>query len=207
MMASPEGEDLSGVSMAGRSLKPVKIGICGLGTVGAGTFNLLAENAGLLAARASVPIQVVHVGARRDNPDCSPGDVQVSRDIFAVARDPEVDILVELIGGTTVARELIEEAIRGGKHVVTANKALLAEFGNALFALAQKHNVSLRYEAAVAGGIPIVKALREGLAGNRIEWLDKKTVFARRVETRIHNQRSIHQQTRNGLNDKPVENN
>jgi homoserine dehydrogenase len=88
-----------------------------------------------------------------------------------VARDPEVDILVELIGGTTVAKDLVEEAIRAGKHVVTANKALIAEFGNELFALAEQHNVAIRYEAAVAGGIPIIKALREGLAGNRIEWL------------------------------------
>ena len=152
-------------------MKPVKIGICGLGTVGSGTFNLLADNADIIAARAQTPLQVVHVGARRDNPACELGDIRVSRDIFEVARDPEVQILVELIGGTTVARELIEEAIRNRKHVVTANKALIAEFGNEIFALADEHNVTVRYEAAVAGGIPIIKALREGLAGNRIEWL------------------------------------
>ncbi len=157
--------------MAGTSLKPVKIGICGLGTVGGGTLNLLRENSSVIAARSQTTLEVVHVGARRDNPDCDAGDIRVSRDIFEVARDPEVDILVELIGGTTVALELIEEAIRSGKHVVTANKALIAEYGNSLFALAQEHQVSLRYEAAVAGGIPIIKALREGLAGNRIEWL------------------------------------
>jgi homoserine dehydrogenase len=157
--------------MAGTSLKPVKIGICGLGTVGGGTLNLLRQNASVIAARSQATLEVVHVGARRDNPDCDPGDIRVSRDIFEVARDPEVDILVELIGGTTVALELTEEAIRAGKHVVTANKALIAEYGNSLFALAQEHQVSLRYEAAVAGGIPIIKALREGLAGNRIEWL------------------------------------
>jgi homoserine dehydrogenase len=97
--------------------------------------------------------------------------VRVSRDIFEVARDPEVEILVELIGGTTVARELVEAAIIAGKHVVTANKALIAEFGNEIFALAEEHGVEVRYEAAIAGGIPIVKALREGLAANRIEWL------------------------------------
>ena len=152
-------------------MKPVKIGICGLGTVGSGTFNLLADNADIIAARAQTPLQVVHVGARRDNPACELGDIRVSRDIFEVARDPEVQILVELIGGTTVARELIEEAIRNRKHVVTANKALIAEFGNEIFALADENNVTVRYEAAVAGGIPIIKALREGLAGNRIEWL------------------------------------
>ena len=111
------------------------------------------------------------MGARRDNPDCELGQTRVSRDIFDVVRDPEVDIVVELIGGTTVARELIEAAIRNGKHVVTANKALIAEFGNEIFALAGEHGVVVRYEAAVAGGIPIIKALREGLAGNRIEWL------------------------------------
>ncbi|WP_241521274.1 homoserine dehydrogenase [Kineobactrum sediminis] len=152
-------------------MQAVRIGICGLGTVGSGTFNVLRENAGEIAARAQAPVLVVHVGARRDNPACDLTGVRVSRDIFAVATDPEVDVLVELIGGTTVARELIETAIRAGKHVVTANKALIAEFGNELFALAAEYNVAVRYEAAVAGGIPIIKALREGLAGNRIEWL------------------------------------
>ncbi|MEP1593803.1 MAG: homoserine dehydrogenase, partial [Halieaceae bacterium] len=124
-----------------------------------------------ISARTQSELNVVHIGARRDNPDCPVGDTRVSRDIFEVARDPEVDIVVELIGGTTVARELIEEAIRHGKHIVTANKALIAEFGNEIFALAAEHGVAVRYEAAVAGGIPIIKALREGLAGNRIEWL------------------------------------
>ena len=114
---------------------------------------------------------MIHVGARHDSPACDLAGIRVSRDIFEVARDPEVDILVELIGGTTVARELVEAAIIAGKHVVTANKALIAEFGNEIFALAEKHGVEVRYEAAIAGGIPIVKALREGLAANRIEWL------------------------------------
>ena len=157
--------------MSQANMKPVGIGICGLGTVGAGTFNLLQENVDVIAARAQVPLEVVHVGARRDNSNCATGDVRVSRDIFEVVHDPRVDIVVELIGGTDVARDLIEEAIAAGKHVVTANKALIAEFGNELFDLAGKHGVSLCYEAAVAGGIPIIKALREGLAGNRIEWL------------------------------------
>jgi homoserine dehydrogenase len=153
------------------SSKAVKIGICGLGTVGSGTFNVLHRNASAINARAQAKLDVVHVGARRDNPNCNLGTTRVSRDIFEVARDPDVQVLVELIGGTTVARELVEEALRNGKHVVTANKALIAEFGNELFALAEQHNVVIRYEAAVAGGIPIIKALREGLAGNRIEWL------------------------------------
>ncbi|MFT4822933.1 MAG: homoserine dehydrogenase [Halioglobus sp.] len=152
-------------------MKSVKIGICGLGTVGSGTFNVLAENSGLVAARALAPIEVVHVGARRDNPSCDVSGIKVSRDIFDVVKDPDVDIIVELIGGTTVARQLVEDAIRAGKHVVTANKALIAEFGNEIFALAAQKGVTVRYEAAVAGGIPIIKALREGLAGNRIKWL------------------------------------
>jgi len=151
--------------------KPVRIGLCGLGTVGSGTFELLRQNAKVIAARAQAPLQVVHVGARRDNPLCDLADTRVSREVLEVAADPAVDILVELIGGTTVARELVETAIRNGKHVVTANKALIAEFGNEIFALADEHGVEVRYEAAVAGGIPIIKALREGLAGNRIEWL------------------------------------
>jgi homoserine dehydrogenase len=152
-------------------VKAINIGICGLGTVGGGTFNLLDRNRELIAARAQVPVAVIQVGARRDNPDCDLSKVEVNADIFAVANNPDVDIVVELIGGTTVAKELMETAIRAGKHVVTANKALIAEFGNELLALAHEHNVSVRFEAAVAGGIPIIKALREGLAGNRIEWL------------------------------------
>ena len=152
-------------------MKSVNIGICGLGTVGGGTLNVLRGNAELITARAAARLQVIHVGARHDSPAFDLAGIRVSRDIFEVARDPEVDILVELIGGTTVARELVETAIIAGKHVVTANKALIAEFGNEIFALAEKHCVEVRYEAAIAGGIPIVKAMREGLAANRIEWL------------------------------------
>ena len=139
--------------------------------MGSGTLAVLRDNAELIAARAHASLQVIHVGARRDNPNCDLSGIKVSRDVFDVARDPEVEILVELIGGTTVARELVEMAILAGKHVVTANKALIAEFGNEIFALADEHGVEVRYEAAIAGGVPIVKALREGLAGNRIEWL------------------------------------
>lgn len=149
----------------------VRIGICGLGTVGGGTFNLLRDNGEIISARAQANLQVVHVATRRDMPGYDLSGMKVSRDILAVANDPEVDILVELIGGTTAAKELVETALRAGKHVVTANKALIAEFGNELFALAAEQGVSLRFEAAVAGGIPIIKALREGLAGNRVKWL------------------------------------
>jgi homoserine dehydrogenase len=155
----------------GMSLNSVNIGICGLGTVGCGTLAVLRDNAELISARAHAQLRVIHVGSRSDKPACNLSGIRVSRDVFDVARDPEVEILVELIGGTTVARDLVETAIRAGKHVVTANKALIAEFGNEIFALADEHGVEVRYEAAIAGGIPIVKALREGLAGNRIEWL------------------------------------
>ena len=152
-------------------MKQVNIGICGLGTVGSGTFNVLSRNRIEVNARAGRELNVVHVGARRDNPNCQLGDTKLSRDIFAVAEDPNVDILIELIGGTSVAKELVEHAIQNGKHVVTANKALIAEHGNELIQLAHSKGVTLSFEAAVAGGIPILGALREGLAANKIEWL------------------------------------
>ncbi|WP_299974249.1 homoserine dehydrogenase [uncultured Pseudoteredinibacter sp.] len=152
-------------------MKPVKVGLCGLGTVGSGTFNVLQRNLQEISARAGTAIELIHIGARRDNPACDTSGFKVSRDIFAVVEDPEVQVVVELIGGTTVAKELVEKAIANNKHVVTANKALIAEFGNELFAKAQAQGVCIAYEAAVAGGIPIIKAMREGLAANRIEWL------------------------------------
>lgn len=152
-------------------MKPVKVGICGLGTVGSGTFNVLKRNQREINARAGVEIDIVQVGTRRGNPACDLASTAVARDLFDVVRNPEIDIIVELIGGTTVAKELVLEAIANGKQVVTANKALIAEHGNEIFARAAEKGVSVAFEAAVAGGIPIIKALREGLAGNRIEWL------------------------------------
>lgn len=152
-------------------MKPVKIGLCGLGTVGSGTFNVLQRNLEEIQSRAGCQISIAQVGARRDNPACDLSGITVSRDIFDVVENPEIDIVIELIGGTTVAKEVVERAINNGKHVVTANKALIAEFGNDIFALANKKGVTVAYEAAVAGGIPIIKALREGLSANRIEWL------------------------------------
>ncbi len=157
--------------MRGNSLKPVKVGICGLGTVGGGTLNVLQRNANTIAARAGRPVIIQQVGARRDNPNCDTTSLSVTRDIFEVALNPDLDILVENIGGYDVAKELILTAIERGKHVVTANKALIAEHGNEIFAAAREHNVIVAYEAAVAGGIPIIKCLREGLAANRIHWL------------------------------------
>src|SRR6056300_631501 len=154
-----------------QTMKTIKLGICGLGTVGSGTVNLLAQSGGAVNRRAGAAVEIAHIGARRDNPLCDTSNIRVSRDLFAVVDDPEIDIVIELVGGTTIAKEIVERAIRSGKHVVTANKALIAEFGTELFELASEHGVALRYEAAVAGGIPIIKALREGLAGNEINWL------------------------------------
>lgn len=152
-------------------MKPVKVGLCGLGTVGSGTINVLRRNMREISARAGTDIIIEQIGARRDNAACDTSSENVTRDIFDVARNPDVDVVIELIGGTTVAKELVELAIDNGKHVVTANKAMIAEFGNELFARAEAKGVTIAYEAAVAGGIPIIKALREGLGANKIEWL------------------------------------
>jgi len=158
-------------SALGDDVKPVSVGIVGLGTVGGGAFNLLRENAAEIRRRTGRDISVTHVGARRDKPGYDFSGTQVSQDIFAVVDDPAIDIVVEVIGGTTTARDVVMKAIANGKHVVTANKALLAEHGNEIFAAAEKKGVYVAFEAAVAGGVPIIKVLREGLAANRIEWL------------------------------------
>lgn len=152
-------------------MKPVNIGICGLGTVGSGTYNVMSRNQTEINARSGCDIRIAQVATRRDKSNCDLSTTEVVRDIFAVADNPDIDIVVELIGGTTDAKALVERAIANGKHVVTANKALIAEFGNTLFAQANEKGVSIAYEAAVAGGIPIIRALREGLVANKIEWL------------------------------------
>ena len=148
------------------SRNPLNIGVCGVGTVGLATIGILRDQCEALLARSGQSMVVSHVGARREHPDHDYGDARVSRDVLDVARDPDVDVLVELIGGTTVAHDLIKLAIQHGKHVVTANKALIAEHGNELIALAEAAGVQIRYEAAVAGGIPVIKVLRESLAAN-----------------------------------------
>ena len=148
----------------------IKLAVLGLGTVGTGVLNLLKDNTQELTRRTGIPVVISHVGVRRKRDDVG-GDVIQSDDLLSIVKDPQVDIVIELIGGTTVAKEVISEAIRHGKHVVTANKALLAEYGNEIFALAEKHKVHVAYEAAVAGGIPIIKVLREALAANKINWL------------------------------------
>ena len=149
--------------------QPLRVGICGVGTVGAATLDILNAQAASFEAQCGRQIQVVHVGARREHAGHDYGPARVSRDVFDVARDPDVDVVVELIGGTTVAHELIALAIEQGKHVVTANKALIAEHGNALVRQAEAAGVEIRFEAAVAGGIPVIKTLREALAANGIE--------------------------------------
>ena len=152
-------------------MKPVKIGLIGLGTVGSSVYNLLKSNGTEIERRLGRSIDVTHVGARRDNPACNLDGVTISRKVLDVLNDPELDIIVELIGGTTLAKEIVLSAIEKGKHVVTANKALIAECGQEIFSAAEAQGVSVAYEAAVAGGIPVIKSIREGLAGNHIQWL------------------------------------
>ena len=154
-------------------MKPVNVGLLGLGTVGCGAVSVLKRNAQEIHRRAGRGIVVTRASARDvTRPrSCDVEGIELTSDPFAVVADPAVDVVVELIGGTTTAYELVNKAIANGKHIVTANKALIAKHGNELFALAQKQGVMVAFEAAVAGGIPVIKAIREGLAGNRIEWL------------------------------------
>ena len=154
-------------------MKPINVGLLGIGTVGGGTFTVLKRNASEITRRAGRPIQVSIVADKNLElaKQVTGGACRLTDDAFAVVNDPEVDIVVELIGGYGLAKELVLKAIENGKHVVTANKALLATHGNEIFAAAQKKGVMVAFEAAVAGGIPIIKALREGLTANRIEWI------------------------------------
>ncbi len=157
--------------MSGKNTEILSVGICGLGTVGGGTLALLEQNAALITARAGCPIRVTHVATRTPKPELCGQVSRTGSDPLAITSDPEVDVVVETMGGYDVAFEVIQRALSNGKHVVTANKALIAERGNELFALASANEVTLAFESAVAGGIPIIKALREGLAANDIEWL------------------------------------
>ena len=152
-------------------LEPIRVGLVGLGTVAQGTLSVLAQNAEEISRRIGRPLVITHVGARRDRPGVDLTGIKVSRDLMAVAQDPDVDVFVELIGGTDDALALIEAAIQSGKHVVTANKALIAIHGNRLFQMAEDAGVMIGFEASVAGGIPVIKAIREGLAANQIAWV------------------------------------
>jgi len=154
-------------------MKPINVGLLGIGTVGGGTFTVLQRNAEEITRRAGRPIRITVVADKNVElaKKVTGGACRVTDDAFAVVNDPEVDIVIELIGGYGVAKELVMKAIANGKHVVTANKALLATSGNEIFKAAQDKGVMVAFEAAVAGGIPIIKALREGLSANRIEWI------------------------------------
>ena len=153
--------------------RPLRVGMIGIGTVGSGTFRVLARNQAEIAGRAGRGIKLVMVCARSlaRAMRVVGRDAALTNDPMLVATHPDVDVVVEVAGGTSPAREWVLAAIRAGKHVVTANKALLAEHGNEIFAAARQHGVAVAYEGAVAVSIPIVKALREGLTANRIEWV------------------------------------
>jgi homoserine dehydrogenase len=154
-------------------VQPVNVGLLGLGTVGGGTLAVLRRNRDEISRRAGREIQVTRASVRDANKSrgFEPGAVVISEDSTSVVDDPEIEIVVELIGGIEPAYELVLRAINNGKHVVTANKALIALHGNEIFQAAQAKGVMVAFEAAVAGGIPAIKTLRESLAGNRIEWI------------------------------------
>ena len=153
-------------------MKQLNVGILGLGTVGGGTYTVLKRNASEIARRTGVEIKVIQVADRSlSNAKALAVEADVTSDAFAVVNNPAVDVVVELIGGYTLSRELVLKAIENKKHVVTANKALIALHGNEIFAAAKANNVIVAFEAAVAGGIPIIKSLREGLGANRVEWV------------------------------------
>lgn len=154
-------------------MEPVKVGLLGLGTVGHGTVSVLARNSDEITRRAGRDIEIIIAAARvaRDEREDKMRGIAFTTDAYEVVDDPRVEIVLELIGGIEPARELVLRAIANGKHVVTANKALIALHGNEIFARAQAQGVTVAFEAAVAGGIPIIKAIREGLTGNIIQWL------------------------------------
>jgi len=154
-------------------MKPINVGLLGLGTVGGGTLTVLRRNAGEITRRAGREIRIRMAADRNLEMarKLAGPELEITDDAMEVVNNPDIDIIVELIGGTTLAKELILKAIANGKHVVTANKALLALHGNEIFQAAQARGVMVAFEAAVAGGIPIIKALREGLTANRIEWI------------------------------------
>ncbi|WP_315040565.1 homoserine dehydrogenase [Faucicola mancuniensis] len=150
--------------------QPICLAILGLGTVGTGVVQLLESNLGEITRRTGREVKITHVGTRRQRDDIDK-TINQSADLMNIVTQDDVDIVIEVMGGTTTAKDVIIHAIKHGKHVVTANKALLAEHGNEIFALADEHNVKVAYEASVAGGIPIIKVVREALSANKIDWL------------------------------------
>ena len=152
-------------------MEPIKVGLLGFGTVGSGTFTVLRRNQEEIKRRAGRGIEITRIAVRTPSKVQGAEGIDVTTDFNAVVDDPSIDIVAEMIGGTGVARELVLRAISNGKHVVTANKALLAVHGSEIFEAASKKGVMVAFEAAVAGGIPIIKALREGLTANRIQYI------------------------------------
>ena len=154
-------------------MKPVKVGLLGLGTVGGGTATVLKRNAKEIARRAGRGIEIDFIATLEPEraPELGVENIRLTKDAYEVVNDPDIDIVVELIGGYSPAKELVLQALENGKHVVTANKALIAIHGDEIFAKAQEKGLVVAFEAGVAGGIPIIKSLREGLAANSVEWL------------------------------------
>ena len=151
-------------------MKSLKIGICGVGNVGGAVLDTLEKNPEIIQNQGGVKLEVILVGARKGKSALANKDLNVVTDLKEVAASEEIDVFVELIGGTDLAKELVETAINNGKHVVTANKALIASHGDELFKLAKEKEVQIGFEASVAGGTPVIKALREGLVANKVQW-------------------------------------
>ena len=151
-------------------MKTLRVGLCGVGNVGGAVLKLLKESSDLLEQQGGFSFELIQVGARKGRSAIPYDDIDVTTNLMDVANNPDVDIFVELIGGTDFAGELVRTAIKNGKQVVTANKALLAVEGDEIFKLAKQNNVQIGFEASVAGGTPVIKALREGLVANKVEW-------------------------------------
>ena len=151
-------------------MNSLKIGICGVGNVGGAVLDTLEKNPEIIQSQGGVKLDIEIVGARKGKSAVTNKNLNVVKDLKEVAANKEIDVFVELIGGCDLAKDLVETAIKNGKHVVTANKALIASHGDELFKLAKENNVQIGFEASVAGGTPVIKALREGLVANKILW-------------------------------------
>ena len=151
----------------------MNIGLIGIGTVGGGTYRVLKENAAEISNKSGIEIKITHVADKNLKlaKETADKEIIIEEDAFSLIENSSIDTIIELIGGTGIALDIVRKALENGKHVVTANKALIAMHGEELFKIANKKNVLLAYEAAVAGGIPIIKAIREGLAANKVNWV------------------------------------
>ena len=151
-------------------MKTLKVGLCGVGNVGGAVLKTLIKSSRLLEVQGGVHLNLIQVGARRGKEVVPYEEINVTTNLMEVATNPEVDVLVEVVGGVDFSYELVTTALKEGKHVVTANKALIASYGNELFELAKNNSVEIGFEASVAGGTPVIKALREGLVANKVKW-------------------------------------